>query len=38
VTVDVTGSDGASLLALYVRGRQQAEERLDEIRAFLAKS
>ena len=37
VTVDVTGSDGAALLSLYVQGRQQTERRLSEIEAFLGR-
>ena len=35
VTVDVTGADGGALLSLYVKGRQQAEARLEEIAAFI---
>lgn len=31
-----SGSSGEELLALYLQGRRQVEERLDEIRAFLA--
>ncbi len=35
VDVDVTGADGGALLSLYVKGRQQAEARLEEIAAFI---
>lgn len=36
VTVGVNESAGAPLLELYLDGRRQAEQRLDEVRAFLA--
>ncbi len=35
VEVGVSERDGGKLLDLYLQGRQQAERRLDEIRAFL---
>jgi len=36
VEVKVNEHDGAPLLDLYLQGRRQAEERLEEIRAFVA--
>lgn len=36
VTVGVNESAGAPLLSLYLDGRRQAEERLEEVEAFLA--
>ncbi len=36
VSLGVSDRDGGHLLDLYLQGRQQAERRIDEIRAFLA--
>ena len=36
VEVGVSEKDGGKLLDLYLQGRAQATQRLDEVRAFLA--